>query len=355
MAGVREYAIFMLDVDGIVVSWNLGAQRIKGYARARDHRPVLPGLLPARGPGERSPGGQPGPCAPQRRARRGGLASPQGRQSLLGERGDQHGVRRLRHAHRLRQGDPRPECAGQHEQDLATPLHQQTQFLSVTAHELRTPTAVIEGSATALEESGDEIPAPAKRSSPTSAARPLASEGSPLTSATASQVQRGTFRYEWEDVAVIQLLQRAVARAQRRRERRSPRSRAATVPRVRADSVRLAQAVDNLLDNALRHGKPPVTLGCSVDEGTVQIRVTDCGAGVPGGWRRTCSTGSPSVDPRRARGSASTSCARSCGPTTARWSTTPRRRSTQRVRDPPARRWMGTARSTRVRQATRPK
>ena len=31
--GVVDYAIFMLDPDGIITSWNLGAQRIKGYAR----------------------------------------------------------------------------------------------------------------------------------------------------------------------------------------------------------------------------------------------------------------------------------------------------------------------------------
>jgi hypothetical protein len=30
--GVTDYAIFMLDPDGVVSSWNLGAQRIKGYA-----------------------------------------------------------------------------------------------------------------------------------------------------------------------------------------------------------------------------------------------------------------------------------------------------------------------------------
>jgi PAS domain-containing protein len=29
--GVSDYAIFMLDPDGIVTSWNTGAQRIKGY------------------------------------------------------------------------------------------------------------------------------------------------------------------------------------------------------------------------------------------------------------------------------------------------------------------------------------
>jgi PAS domain S-box-containing protein len=32
--GVTDYAIFMLDVDGIVTNWNAGAQRIKGYAAA---------------------------------------------------------------------------------------------------------------------------------------------------------------------------------------------------------------------------------------------------------------------------------------------------------------------------------
>jgi PAS domain-containing protein len=29
--GVKDYAIFMLDPDGYITTWNLGAQRIKGY------------------------------------------------------------------------------------------------------------------------------------------------------------------------------------------------------------------------------------------------------------------------------------------------------------------------------------
>src|SRR6201994_300099 len=29
--GVADYALFMLDPNGIVTSWNTGAQRIKGY------------------------------------------------------------------------------------------------------------------------------------------------------------------------------------------------------------------------------------------------------------------------------------------------------------------------------------
>ena len=30
---VTDYAIFMLDPDGYVANWNLGAERIKGYTR----------------------------------------------------------------------------------------------------------------------------------------------------------------------------------------------------------------------------------------------------------------------------------------------------------------------------------
>src|SRR3954464_6982565 len=30
---VKDYAIFMLDPEGRVVSWNAGAERIKGYSR----------------------------------------------------------------------------------------------------------------------------------------------------------------------------------------------------------------------------------------------------------------------------------------------------------------------------------
>ena len=39
--GVKDYAIFMLDPDGRVASWNAGAERIKGYQARRDHRPPL--------------------------------------------------------------------------------------------------------------------------------------------------------------------------------------------------------------------------------------------------------------------------------------------------------------------------
>jgi hypothetical protein len=33
--GVKDYVIFMLDADGRISTWNLGAQRIKGYEAGR--------------------------------------------------------------------------------------------------------------------------------------------------------------------------------------------------------------------------------------------------------------------------------------------------------------------------------
>ena len=52
---------------------------------------------------------------------------------------------------------------------------------------------------------------------------------------------------------------------------------------VHADPGRLGQALDNLLDNAIRHGAPPINLfGTAVNE-EVHIQVSDAGPGVPTG------------------------------------------------------------------------
>ena len=43
--GVTDYAIYMLNPDGRVASWNAGAQRIKGLCARRDHRRAFLPLL----------------------------------------------------------------------------------------------------------------------------------------------------------------------------------------------------------------------------------------------------------------------------------------------------------------------
>ena len=103
-----DHAIFMLDPHGRVVTWNAGAEAIKGYTQdeiigrhfsvfyteadvARNH--------PAEELRRRDPG---------RALRGGGMARPQGRHALLGERRDHPGLRRGGRARRVRQGQPRP-------------------------------------------------------------------------------------------------------------------------------------------------------------------------------------------------------------------------------------------------------
>lgn len=50
---------------------------------------------------------------------------------------------------------------------------------------------------------------------------------------------------------------------------------------VRADPVLLAQVVRNLLENADRHGKPPVRITADVEGDVVVVRVADRGPGLP--------------------------------------------------------------------------
>ena len=52
--GVVDYAIYTIDLEGNIVSWNSGAERLKGY-RKRDHWPPFPDLLHERGSGSGPP------------------------------------------------------------------------------------------------------------------------------------------------------------------------------------------------------------------------------------------------------------------------------------------------------------
>ena len=108
---VRDYAIFMLDPDGIVQSWNAGAQR----SRATRPDEIIGRHFRAFYTPEDQAAGQAGTGSWRRRARRAargrGLARAQGRHPVLGQRGGHRGVRRRRRPARLRQGHARHERA----------------------------------------------------------------------------------------------------------------------------------------------------------------------------------------------------------------------------------------------------
>jgi signal transduction histidine kinase len=85
-------------------------------------------------------------------------------------------------------------------------------------------------------------------------------------------------------VAPADLLDGAAVRAQRRSPARGIRiSRRATaaLPLVSVDRDRLAQALDNLIDNALRHAAGEVELSARLVGSRVEIHVVDDGPGFP--------------------------------------------------------------------------
>ncbi len=277
---VPDYAIFMLDREGTVVSWNLGAQRIKGYAA---HEIIGRSFRVFYSPEDQTAG------IPEYNLAH---ALQDGRFVQEGWRIRKDGSRFWANVVISTVHDESGTHLGfakvtrdlteqrEHEEELQEAVNQQSHFLSVTAHELRTPTAVIEGSAAALQ--GDDYDAETREvlfSNISGSAQRLRRLASDL--ATASQVQRGTLRYQWEDVPLGSLLQRAVAHAHSAGHDITEAEQPPASLTMRADPVRLAQAVDNLLDNAVRHGEPPVVLRCTDDGEVLRIIVEDAGRGVP--------------------------------------------------------------------------
>ena len=259
---VGEYAIFMLDVDGNVISWNSGAQRIKGYGASeivgRSFRVFYPPEEQATDHPERNleVALREGQFAEEGwRVRKDGsrfwasvVISP-----VYDDAGGHIGFAKVTRD----QTEQR-----EHEEERRDSVAQQTHLLAVTAHELRTPTAVIDGAAGALRGSWDQMPA-TERDDLLAGIRGSAHRLRRLISdlATASRLHGETLQLRFDDVSLTETLRSAAARRQTadahvRIEVDVPQDAV-----LDADAGRLGQALDNLLDNALRHGALPITHG----------------------------------------------------------------------------------------------
>ena len=81
---MTDYAIFMLDPNGLVTNWNAGAERIKGYTEAEIIGQHFSTLLYAGGPRTGLPTRALETAAARGPLRGRGLAGAQGRQPVLG-------------------------------------------------------------------------------------------------------------------------------------------------------------------------------------------------------------------------------------------------------------------------------
>jgi PAS domain S-box-containing protein len=299
---VEDYAIFMLDPGGHVVSWNSGAQRSKGYTAAeiigQHFRVFYPPEVAQRGHPEYE----------LEVALRVGHYEEEGWRlrkdgsrfwanvlitAVFNEAGEHVGFAKV-----TRDTSDRRRLELEREQAveaLATAnaeleslnarlqiaADDQSQFLAVTAHELRTPIGVLGGSAEMLSRHWSELTEQESKelfeSMASSTVRLRRLLGDLLT---ASRLQTSRLEIHPEPVEVADIVGDAVANI-----RRTVTGVQVTVDvpaglMVSADRDRLAQAVDNLLSNALRHGRPPARVHARVREDHVEIRITDEGPGV---------------------------------------------------------------------------
>ena len=300
---VEDYAIFMLDPDGTVASWNSGAQRSKGYTAdeiiGQHFRTFYPEDVQA----------QKHPEHELEVAMRVGHYEEEGWRvrkdgsrfwasvlitAVFNDEGEHVGFAKVTRdsteRRRLEQERERAlkalaganaELESLNEQ-LRQSAEDQAQFLAVTAHELRTPIAVLGGSADTLTRHMDELTAEERAElgetmvNSTGRLRRLLAD-----LLTASRLEASSLEMRKDIVPVGDVLDQAVAIVRRAQAEAEIVAQVPPGLAVVADQDRLAQALENLLANAVRHGATPVHVAAkAAEDGVVEIRVRDSGAGV---------------------------------------------------------------------------
>lgn len=274
VTAVRDYAIYMLDPDGHVMSWNAGARRIKGYAS----RDIIGQHFRVFYPPEEQEAGRP--------ERNLELALRDGSYAEEGWRVRRDGSRFWASVviTAVHDGSGRHlgftkvtrDYTQQREAD-----EQRAHLLAVTAHELRSPAAAIEGAATLLTDGWDDLD-PRQRGALLGAISASAHRLHRLAAdlGTASRLESDTLGLVLEDVSLSRLLESAMERARAANPAVDLTVESDDVT-FRGDPARLGQAVDNLFENALRHGRTPVRMTGTATDSGIRIAVCDAGGGVP--------------------------------------------------------------------------
>lgn len=281
VAAVTEYAIFMVDPSGVVISWNAGAQRIKGYTAGeiigQNFRAFYPQSEQESGHPERNL---------ESALRDGAFAEEGWRVRKDGSRfwasvvitpvydamGRHIGFAKVTRDLTQQRAD---------EEERRRVSDDQVHVLALTAHELRNPTAVIDGSARLLMTGMDRLSIVARDEllgAIRASADRLRRLAADLSSAAGPSDE--TPALVLETLSLSRVLHQAATRLETRQPGAHVDIELEAEVTFSADSERLAQALDNLIDNALRHGSPPVCLHGVVDD-MVRIRVTDGGPGIP--------------------------------------------------------------------------
>jgi PAS domain S-box-containing protein len=281
--GVLDYAIYMLDPEGIVTSWNAGAQRIKGYSREEiigKHfsRFYLQDDIDAGAPWEELA-----------TARREGRAEQEGWR--LKKSGERFWARVVVSA--LHDTDGRLRGYAKVTQDLSERRHLQdlekaarnvNEFIAMLAHELRNPLAPIRNAVQVMA----HIPAgdPAHEAMRQMIGRQSAQLSRILDDMVdISRVTRGSLTIEHAPVDMADVVRRAVETATPLIEA-GKHALDVDLPAKRlmvdGDADRLTQVVTNLLNNSARYTPPGgrIAVRARAKQGWVNLSVRDNGKGI---------------------------------------------------------------------------
>lgn len=292
--GVSDYAIFMLDVDGNILSWNAGAQKMKGYSAADILGKNFRIFYTADAKQRRHPEEE------LELARREGRYEEEGWRvrkdgsqfwahviitALRDATGNLIGFAKVTHdaTQRRRAADERDRSADRlrtANDQLQKAADDRSEFLAVTAHELRGPAGVMRRAAETIATDWDTLTAEARDH----VLRILMNAGDRLGRLVddlllGARAQAGGLALAIEPVAVKAALSEAASGIVAGDG--SPVAvDCADGLAAMADRGSLVQIIFNLLTNAVVHGAPPIAVSARQRGDFIEFRVRDSGGGI---------------------------------------------------------------------------
>ena len=164
-------------------------------------------------------------------------------------------------------------------------LERERAFVADASHELRSPLAVLKGELeVALMQDDDHRQLRAAVSSAVEETDRMIALAEELL--ILARAEKGLLQIDTRAFPAAELLDVACAAYAPGAERvgRTLTARGANGTQLTGDAERLRQALDNLIDNALRYGRGPIEVSVQPTQGSVEIHVTDEGPGFPPGF-----------------------------------------------------------------------